>query len=323
MKDVVRFGICADVQYASMKSDVVKEKRCENVGSGEEQEIPRGGSVERRLAYRAALERLLQAVEVWNKQHVAFVVQLGDLIDGYENDPELSRADLEAVSRAFQGLAVKHVLGNHCRAVRMEDIRKLLSTDRYYYSFQPVLGWRIIVLNGAEQLISAADATESENAELAEVLERQGIIDYAPWNGHLSDIQVDFFRVELDSASRRKERVLVCCHYPIHEDAARKSHLLINHAVVLKLVRQYNTTVVALFAGHDHVGGYTVDHGVHHVTFPAMLEASEGSDGQEQNVEHSPNAFGIVELRANGDRILIQGYGDVPTRVLVAGGAEG
>jgi manganese-dependent ADP-ribose/CDP-alcohol diphosphatase len=45
---------------------------------------------------------------------------------------------------------------------------------------------------------------------------------------------------------------------------------------VYDLLRDF-TCVKAIICGHDHSGGYTLDNGVHHITFPSPLNV--GSDG--------------------------------------------
>ena len=145
----LRFGVCADVQFASKKEDKLKDGR--------------------RLAYREALDRLQVAVQAWKEQNVDFCVQLGNIIDGYDGDPATSAQDLNTAAQQFSGMRVEHVLGNHDRYAHMREIRSLLPCDRsdqYYYSFEPLPTWRFIVLNGCELLLTATDIADEDRASL-------------------------------------------------------------------------------------------------------------------------------------------------------------
>ena len=71
-----RFGLVADVQYADK---------------------PSAG----RRRYAEALGKFAACVEAWNEQPLAFVCQLGDLIDG-RGEAEGTRQDLQAVLEVAQ-----------------------------------------------------------------------------------------------------------------------------------------------------------------------------------------------------------------------------
>jgi hypothetical protein len=58
-------------------------------------------------------------------------------------------------------------------------------------------------------------------------------------------------------------------------------------------------SVVTVFAGHDHSGGYRKRNGVHHLTFPSPLSAPADS----------PFAHAIVDVHP--EKLVINGYGIV------------
>ena len=78
--------------------------------------------------------------------------------------------------------------------------------------------------------------------------------------------------------------------------------------------------VVAMFSGHQHEGGYGQDeHGIHHIIFPAILEAAPGNGVLMCALvitQAGDTAHGICEIY--DDRIELTGYGArVPNRTLM------
>lgn len=97
--------------------------------------------------------------------------------------------------------------------------------------------------------------------------------------------------------------MIVCCHYPLFEEATRASHVLENADSLLRVMQKYDGVVRCVFAGHDHLGGYAIGKGFAgaHVTIPAVLESAPGPDG---------NAFAFVRCGADGS-VEIEGFGSV------------
>ncbi|CAJ1365608.1 unnamed protein product [Effrenium voratum] len=102
---------------------------------------------------------------------------------------------------------------------------------------------------------------------------------YVPYNGGsdflanagesgISQEQLSF----LDSAEGRK--VLIFLHVPLFEPATKAKTVVWNAEEVLQVLHAKKDTVVAVFAGHDHDGGYAVDDaGLHHITMNSPLTA--------------------------------------------------
>jgi hypothetical protein len=80
----------------------------------------------------------------------------------------------------------------------------------------------------------------------------------------------------LRTATRRGERVIVLCHFPVLEAASTPALLLWNHEEILRILDQYRV-VVAWFNGHDHRGGYAQRNGVHHVTSPGLVDSGKAA----------------------------------------------
>ncbi len=160
------FGVIADIQYADADNRPNYTQSCTRY-------------------YRNALELLKEAVRHWSGDSCAnkprFVIQLGDIIDGFNNiigGKKQSSLALNVVINEFEkvGCAIHHTLGNHefynfSRAeittsqlspgtnfettevdTSCSCISGLISTSvkvppASYYHFSPCLGFRCVVLD--------------------------------------------------------------------------------------------------------------------------------------------------------------------------------
>jgi 3',5'-cyclic AMP phosphodiesterase CpdA len=267
-----RFGIIADVQYADKEPEGQRH-------------------------YRAALAKLQVCVPDLNRQDLAFVVNLGDLIDGHG---AASAAELATVARVFAQLKapVRHVIGNHCLEVDRPTLMKTLKLRSAYYQFQ-VRNWRFLVLDGMDVSVKSPKGSPAARAA-QEYLARNPKLPI--YNGALGAEQLAWLKQRLAEARQRRQKVIVFCHHPALPAASGPATTLWNAAQVESALAAAGS-VAAYFAGHDHKGGYAQQHGIHHVTIPAMLEAP--NDG---------NAYAVVEVFA--DRLVVRGVGAVPSRVL-------
>eukprot|EP00177_Eucheuma_denticulatum_P008105 GFKZ01014770.1.p2 GENE.GFKZ01014770.1~~GFKZ01014770.1.p2 ORF type:complete len:103 (+),score=19.37 GFKZ01014770.1:1083-1391(+) len=98
---------------------------------------------------------------------------------------------------------------------------------------------------------------------------------------------------------------IVAGHIPLAPEAAFDKATLWGREEVM-LAMERSGVVKAYFAGHHHMGGYALVRGVHHVTFEGILDST-----------HEFGAVGVVEL--DEDRIVINGVGDLTSRVLKLG----
>jgi len=226
--------------------------------------------------FRTALRKLEDCVADLAQRDLAFVVQLGDIVEGYEDDPAKGTADLDTVLRVLnrQKAPVHHVLGNHCLRVGLETLRQRYGRKRFYYDFKvrAVPGWRFVVLDGNDA-----------------------------GYGVVGEKQLAWFRRVLARATARGERVICFCHFALLQEAAR-DHRMANPEPLLAALDEAGC-VVAWFAGHDHAGGYALRKGVHHVTLKGMVEAPIN------------NAYAFVELHPDHLRMIGVGA-ESQTRVL-------
>lgn len=270
-----RFGLVADIQYADKPT----------VG---------------RRAYAESLAKLEACADDMNRRRVAFVVHLGDIIDGRDNK---TITDLDRAIRSFRkfGAQVRHVIGNHCLIAGRPVLMQALRLMAPYYEFSRP-GWRFLVLDGMDvsspwpsDAVSAAEASERLAAN-------PKLISY---DGAIGRKQLAWLRSQLRAAESAKQRVVVFCHEPILEAAAAADTLLWN-AEELTNILEESGVVAAYFAGHHHAGGYAKSRGIHHVTVQGLVESPKGG-----------TAYAVVEVF--NDRLEVLGIGDVPSRTLMLG----
>jgi len=254
------FGAVADIQYADKDT------------AGKRQ-------------YRRALEILPRCIEKFNEARPAFVVQCGDLYDGYEKlgdqaiELEKSQTDALKVLAILRRIEppLYHVLGNHCLRAGKDFMKRELGLERFHYDFRSpkAKGWRFVVLDGNDagyELMSAD--------------------------------QIAWFKGALNESAKADERVIVFSHYALLKEAARH-HRLKNAAEVLPAI-EASGRVAAWVAGHDHAGGYFEKAGVHHLTLKGLVESKNEPD------------FALFSVFS--DRIVEDGFGEEPDRELMLRG---
>ena len=239
--------------------------------------------------YRASLRKLREAVPELNREQLDFVIQLGDLIDS-------KAVDLEPILSVFNQLTPPryNVLGNHDFAASRAILKQSFGQPAYY-SFS-AKGWRFLITDGMD-----VSVREPAGAQILEALQKRGAANAHEWNGAIGGEQLKWLQAELDDAGRKHERVIVFCHFPLLAKASTPAHLLWNYDEVLQVLESH-PAVVAWFNGHDHAGGYAEQNGIHHVTFPGMVESG------------SRNSYTVV--RVYEDRLELDGTGTAPHRVL-------
>ena len=288
------FGIISDVQYA---------------------DIPDGRSfhgVPR--YYRHSLLVLQRAVKKWNEEKLKFVINFGDSVDGFcPKDQSLSAVtNIVGEYSRFNG-PVYHMIGNHCLYnLPREKLLPLLNIHGRdslgYYEFSPVPEYRFVVLDGYDisaigwpkdhpNTIKALNFLMERNPN-SDKNSPDGLLGldrrFLMFNGAVGREQLEWLDRVLQDATKKDQKVVVCCHIPLDARASSNEALLWNYNEVMDVIHRYEC-VKACFAGHDHKGGYSVDgYGVHHRILEAALECPPGT-----------NAFGRVDLYP--DRLLVSG----------------
>lgn len=166
------FGVIADIQYADI-DDGHNYART------------------RRRYYRSSLQLLRNARESWSEAAVRpeFVLQLGDIIDGFNKSRGASDRALDTVLRELSGgpAEVHHVWGNHefynfsRSALFTSPLNSSLRPDGspsreqaraggdiYAYSFSPFPGFSFVVLDAYDvSLLGREDSSEQYGEALS------------------------------------------------------------------------------------------------------------------------------------------------------------
>ena len=280
---IFSFGVISDVQYA---------------------DIPDGQSfmgVPR--YYRHSILVLKRAIKKWNDQNtLKFVVNFGDIVDG-KCPSDQSLQAVERVVNEFEKFSgpVYHMIGNHClynlpRSALVDLLKIPTVTDLAYYDFSPSPGFRIIVLDGydisalgwpvdhlsssaARKFLDKKNPNLDKNSPLGLTgLERRFLM----FNGAVGKAQLMWLNDVLTKSMEREEKVIVCCHIPLHPGCWSPEALLWNYEEVLEIIHQHNCVKLCI-AGHDHQGGHCIDSGgVHHRVLEAVLECPPGTDAYGQ-----------------------------------------
>ncbi len=272
-KPLFKFGIMADVQYSDR----------ENHGT---------------RFYRSSLSKLEEAVGVFNKKKPDFIVSLGDFI----NNDYKSFDTLNKITGKLK-MPLYHVVGNHDFEVADDEKGKVLNALKLkndYYSFVEK-NWRFVVLNGDDISLIAntpQSAKYKQAKEIFDKLKAEGAPGAKPWNGTLSKEQLDWMKKELADAVKKKQQVIILCHFPLYPDASPQT--LWSSPEIRKIVEGC-PNVKAYLNGHVHVSQYFFKSKVHYVSFKGMVEKDE-------------NAYAIVSVYK--DHLEIKGYGKEVDRIL-------
>jgi len=266
----VRFGVIADAQYADAEP---------------------GGS----RHFRASLKKLETCVADFNRQKLAFVIQLGDLVDR-------SQADVATILAPYRKLKnpAYHVIGNHDAALG-DTVRSVLKGKTPgYYDFA-VGQWRFVVLDTSDlrlQSVTSTAPAAGEAQAIFDQLKTRNAPNAQTWNGGIGAHQKAWLKTVLTKAKKTGERAVVFSHMPLYPSDV---HNPWNVEDIIPILEN-SKCVAACFAGHNHAGRYAQKNGIHYLTLEGMIETPDQT------------AYAVVEIYP--DRIQIQGRGRVPTRIL-------
>ena len=234
----VRFGLITDLHYA-------KQSHSDN------------------RYYSQSKQKLLDAVQVFNKSNLDFIIELGDFKDQDDQPDKRLRTityldEIENVMRLFHG-PVYHVLGNH----DMDSISKqdfLTHTKNHgtaegknYYSF---------VYNRLKFIV--LDANYNEDGS-----------DYNAGNfswtkAHIPASQAHWLNAELSDSNCP---VIVFVHQLLDRFSGMDVPYIINADEIVDILEK-SKRVLAVFQGHLHEGNYSFRKGIHYFTMKAAVAGS-------------------------------------------------
>jgi hypothetical protein len=276
---LLSFGVVADCQYAGP-------------GSSPPHPVRR---------YDLSRRKLAEAVATFNDHDLAFVINLGDLIDSAADD-------LGPVLEVLRDCRapVRHCLGNHDLTGFDHDhgaAVRALGMPGSYYSWAAA-GHRFVVLDtnriGVLDLPPGSVAWRRGVDELKQRF-AAGQVNAQPWNGGLDSVQLSWLGRELDHARLSAERVVIFAHQPV---VPAGEHAVLNANDLLAVLTRAGSGLTAYLCGHDHAGGLGWIGASPAVTFAGMVDTEQ-------------NAYAIVRLYA--DRMTITGYGREVTRDFTGG----
>ncbi|KAI9914713.1 hypothetical protein PsorP6_007882 [Peronosclerospora sorghi] len=326
---LVSFGLVTDVQYADVEDGWDFHRTAQRY-------------------YRNALPQLEAAIAEWLRvaatrekstvTRLRFAVNLGDLIDGKNRLAQTSRKALDTVHAAWTPFEraigpVHHVVGNHelynfAASVIHEELRvpspvtSSHGRQARYYDFQvpEARQVRFIVLDCYGVSVLGRDERDPVYHQALALLRRvnrntnlnspAGLVGldrrFVAFNGAVDREQMQWLEATLERATEKREHVVLFTHIPLHPSTIpAPSSLVWNYDEVLALLHRF-PCVRAVFSGHAHADGYVQapdGHGVHYVVCDAMLECTP-----------SETAHALVHVFH--DKIVVQGYGKIPTREL-------
>jgi len=246
-KPLVRFGLVTDIHHAYLPESCFNNY----------------------CFYDRALSRLREAIAVFNERKSDFVIELGDFKDiAKKKDPKPGEdardketvikltKESEAAFSEFKGPRY-HVLGNHDNdMLDKPEFAAIcpnpgIPPEQTYYSFEKN-GVKFIVLDG--------------NFNLKGEDYKGSVINWDWKESLIPPAEIEWLKKELASA---KGHVVVCVHQRL-DSGARPFHRIANGEEVQKILAD-SKKVVAVFQGHDHVGGYMKELGIGYYTLRAII----------------------------------------------------
>ncbi|MCK9218960.1 MAG: metallophosphoesterase [Bacteroidales bacterium] len=247
--------------------------------------------------YPASLAKLDSVIRFFNTSKVDAIFHLGDMIDH-----DFTSYDSVIPRYCKSSIPVNFVLGNHDFSVRKKLRKKILpmlGLSTGFYS--KIIGnWEFIILNGDDLSLMCPQKKsqkQERDALLAELVSSMRK-NFMPWNGGISQSQMNWLDQQLQEAQCKGRNVIVLCHFPVYPYNA---YNLWNDRELIVLLTRYSC-VKAYFNGHHHSGNYGFYKGIHFVNFKGMVNTPE-------------SAYAMITLTS--DSIIIKGFGREPDRRLL------
>jgi alkaline phosphatase len=223
--------------------------------------------------YVQSIDKLNDAIRVFNENKVDFVIELGDFKDMAKDNIPKTLAfldEIEQTYRQFRG-DVYHVLGNHdmdclSKTEFLEHTKNSgKANGKTCYSF---------VKKGIKFI--ALDANYNEDGSDYD----RGNFNWT--NAYIPESEKRWLENELTC----KQPVVLFIHQLLDDFSDVPKSVCINNAADIVAIIERKNNVLAVFQGHHHVGHYSFRNGTHYFTLKGMIEGSYPEN----------NSFAIVEI---------------------------
>lgn len=236
--------------------------------------------------YPQTMQKLKDAIKVFNNSNLDFLIELGDLKD-QGNVPEREQTidyldEIEKELQTFEG-PVYHVLGNHdMDSISKEDFLQHTSNPddadkKTYYSFASN-HIKFIVLDA--------------NHNLDGVPYDKGNFDWT--KAFIPKDQIVWLQEEL---KEKNKPVVIFIHQLLDRFSDIDKELCVSNADEIVPLLEENGNVLAVFQGHHHAGHYSFRNNIHYWTMKGMIERSFPDN----------NSFAVVEIDTQNN-IHIDGF---------------
>jgi alkaline phosphatase len=276
--DSLRFAVIADPQFADKANNGAETNTANR-------------------CYRGSPAKMDSAVAFFNRHSPAFLLILGDYVDGYGttmSDSIKTMADLDTMNARtgkFQG-DVYLVLGNHEQTslnkanVHAKSVSKI---KQNYYSFDvgPI---HFVVLDG----------NYKANGE-----------DYSRSNAWvwtdtwIHEAQRNWLIADLQAAGQKPTIV------SIHQNLHNADDYSVENSPAIRTILETTGNVTHVFQGHRHEGSYTRVNGIHYMTFQAMLNCPTSATGTGTA---NGNNYSLVTIRDTS--VIVDGQVRSPDRTM-------
>lgn len=225
--------------------------------------------------YRETLSKLEAASGQFQHDKIAFVVELGDLIDAADAVPT-ERRYLTTINREFSKICTDrhYVLGNHCvDTLNKEEFLGEVGQAQSYYSFDRD-GIHFVVLDACFR--SDGQPYGRNNSVWTDA--------------NVPPVELEWLAADLQASSKP---VIVFAHQRL--DVSNDHG--VNNCAAVRRVLESSGNVLAVFQGHSHQNDVKDIRGIHYCTLVAMVEGSGAAN----------NGYSTVSIAGDGT-IAVEGF---------------
>lgn len=260
-KTKVRFGLVTDLHYAERQNKGLR-------------------------FYDQSKNKLIDAIQVFNKKNLDFLIELGDLKDqGILPEKNQTIAFLDEIENTLSKFKRKiyHVLGNHdMDSISKDEFLKHTHNSgkaraKNYYSF---------IQSGIKFIVLDANFNEDGSDY------NSGNFD---WTYSMIPInQKEWLQYELN---KNDYPAIVFIHQLLDSFSGISKLVCVKNAEEIVEILEKSNNVLAVFQGHHHDGNYSFRNGIHYFTMKAMVQGSLPDN----------NSYAIIEIDTDLN-IIIDGF---------------